>query len=114
MTIYLRRARLAQVVVEEDAEMWVLDRKAYTAVNVQHLQKIQKRKEDLVDNVAIFQWLQKEMRQQLVDAMIPQEFPAGRVIMKKGDIGDVFYIIDKARALSHALVCLCICAHTCV
>jgi hypothetical protein len=84
-----------QVVVEKEGLLWVMDQKVYNTVNVTHMEEMEKRKAQLVDSVPIFQWLQKSMRQQLVDAMVPQEFRAGQIIMQKGEVGDVFYILDK-------------------
>lgn len=81
--------------MEADALLWVMDQKVYNTVNVTHMEEMEKRKAQLVDSVPIFQWLQKSMRQQLVDAMMPQEFRAGQTIMQKGEVGDVFYILDK-------------------
>jgi cAMP-dependent protein kinase regulator len=81
--------------VEKEGLLWVMDQKVYNTVNVTHMEEMEKRKAQLVDSVPIFQWLQKSMRQQLVDAMVPQEFRAGQIIMQKGEVGDVFYILDK-------------------
>jgi CRP-like cAMP-binding protein/tRNA A-37 threonylcarbamoyl transferase component Bud32 len=47
----------------------------------------------LVDNF-IFASLSGKERRLLIDAMIMETFPAGTVIIKQGDVGDYFYVVD--------------------
>jgi cAMP-dependent protein kinase regulator len=48
----------------------------------------------LVDNF-IFASLSGKERRLLIDAMIMETVPAGTVIIKQGDIGDFFYVVDE-------------------
>eukprot|EP00976_Prorocentrum_cordatum_P047037 950082-Prorocentrum_minimum.AAC.1 len=120
-------ARSSTVKVEQTATMWVLQRKVYNRVNVLHAEQVQRRKEELVANVPIFKMLDAAHRQTIVEALIPvlvfmsymsrelptgdtadwarrltRPFPfarcrAGTAIIKKGEVGDTFYIVDKGQ-----------------
>jgi CRP-like cAMP-binding protein len=48
----------------------------------------------LVDNF-IFASLSSKERRLLIDAMVMETVPAGTVIIKQGDIGDFFYVVDE-------------------
>eukprot|EP00959_Pyramimonas_sp_CCMP1952_P473849 9502445-Pyramimonas_sp.AAC.1 len=90
-------ARSSTVKVEQAATMWVLQRKVFNRLNVLHAEQVQRRKEELVANVPIFKMLDAAHRQTIVEALIPVTFQPGTAIIKKGEVGDTFYIVDKGQ-----------------
>lgn len=51
--------------------------------------------EGIVKKVSFLSFLQKEQTKALIDAMFPMEFEDGKVIIKQGDRGDNFYVIQS-------------------
>lgn len=50
---------------------------------------------DATSHSMLFEGLDSKVRQVLVDVMEPFSAPAGSMVIKQGDIGDYFYVIEK-------------------
>ena len=53
--------------------------------------------EDTLGNVELFAELEKEDLQRIAKACVVREFKAGDVIVREGEVGVAFYIIEKGR-----------------
>ncbi|GFT41513.1 cAMP-dependent protein kinase type II regulatory subunit [Nephila pilipes] len=46
-------------------------------------------------NIFLFKFLDEEDLREIVDAMLPREVKKGQVIIRQGDDGDFFYVVDR-------------------
>jgi len=78
--------------------LWVIDRVTYRRVLMDSTIRKRKLYEEFLDKVPILAPLQKYERLVVADALEPETFSKGEVIVKQGDCGDVFYIIIEGEA----------------
>ena len=55
--------------------------------------------QQLVNSVALFQYLTREERAKLVSALESKVFDGDEVIIQQGDVGDAFFIIQKGEVV---------------
>jgi len=91
--------RAADVVAVTHVSLWVIDRVTYRRVLMDSTIRKRKMYEEFLDKVPILAPLQKYERLVVADALEPETFAKGEVIVKQGDCGDVFYIIIEGEAI---------------
>lgn len=86
--------RAATVRASFDCTLWTLDRGTYAAVKRTYQQQLALKKRQLVDSVGLLSPLSDESKSVLADALHVATYDAGEFIMKKGEVGDRFYILN--------------------
>ncbi|KAK3283862.1 hypothetical protein CYMTET_8458 [Cymbomonas tetramitiformis] len=89
--------RSATVKATTAVTLWKLDQLAYSAVTQAHAQRVNQEKRELVESVKSFMYLAPQHKNALVDALVPEVYEKGEKIIKKGDVGDRFYIVDQGK-----------------
>ena len=91
--------RAATVRAKTDAKLWALDRMTFRSIlaTTSHNEtariKTALRRSDLLKDLG------EEKLTKLATAMTPVSFNSGEHIIKKGDIGDVFYLIESGQVI---------------
>lgn len=95
--------RAATVRATSSSKVWALDRESFqlmlaTAENTKKAQY-----EEFLSNIEVFQLLTKYEMVQLSDLLVSELFDSGEEIVKQGDEGDRFYILEdgEAKAFIH-------------
>jgi len=91
--------RAATVTADSDCELWALDRDTFRRIVMLAAFNKQAQHEKFLAKVPILSTLSKYERFRLADALQSQSFKDGETIIKEGDAGDVFYIVEKGEVV---------------
>lgn len=75
--------------------IWQLDRETFNAVVKGASMKKREKYDGFIKSVNLLSSMQMYERGQLVDALKPETFKQGDIIVKQGDPGDKFYIVEE-------------------
>lgn len=93
------RPRTATITTLEPCILWSLDRKTFmktiTKIRMQEYDENKK----FINSVGIFNILTNTQKEALLGACVTQTWPVGHVIIKEGDIGNLFYIVKEGTAV---------------
>lgn len=90
--------RKASVVAANRCVVWELDRESFTHIVKSATIKRREQFEAFLKLVPLLQSLQDYQRNSICDALQPVIFQKGEVIIKQGDPGDIFYILEEGSA----------------
>jgi cAMP-dependent protein kinase regulator len=93
--------RAASVEAREPCVLWQLDRDTFNNIVKEAAQKKRERYDKVLKSVPLLAGMDAYERSQLADALKSEEFAAGTVICKEGDVGDSFYIIEDGTAVAN-------------
>lgn len=87
--------RSASVVALTECFTYRVDQYTFRALLANHKAKIEKSHVELLRRVEIFKDIDKPALAKIADAMTKVVVPDGKLIIRKGDVGRVFYIIQE-------------------
>jgi len=90
--------RAATIRAKTDCHLWAIDRDTYRRILMGATIRKRKVYEEFLEKVTLLSSLDKWERLSVADALESCTFKAGDVIMKEGDAGDDFYIIEEGSA----------------
>ena len=90
--------RAATIRAKTDATCWALDRECFNNIVKDAAIKKREKYENTLKKVEILKSIDPYELGQICDALKTQNFKKGDVIIKEGDPGDVFYILDDGKA----------------
>eukprot|EP00933_Yihiella_yeosuensis_P070440 TRINITY_DN78546_c0_g1_i1.p1 TRINITY_DN78546_c0_g1~~TRINITY_DN78546_c0_g1_i1.p1 ORF type:complete len:410 (-),score=116.09 TRINITY_DN78546_c0_g1_i1:46-1275(-) len=90
--------RAASVVAQTKCVLWQLDRESFNHIVKQAASKRRERYEDFLKSIPILQTMEAYERGVMCDALQPVTAMKDDVIIKQGDVGDRFYIIEEGTA----------------
>ncbi|POS86454.1 hypothetical protein EPUL_001706, partial [Erysiphe pulchra] len=91
--------RAATVVSAESAcTLWALDRVTFRRILMDSTFQRRRLYEGFLETVTILSTLTTYERSKIADALETQKHPAGTVIIKEGDIGEAFYLLESGEA----------------
>jgi len=85
--------RAATVKAKTHCKVWAIDRTTFRKYLMNATRSKREKYEQFLSNVPILVNLDKYERLTIADALIPDRYNDGNVIIKEGDTGDKFYII---------------------
>eukprot|EP01104_Vermistella_antarctica_P010458 TRINITY_DN279_c1_g1_i2.p1 TRINITY_DN279_c1_g1~~TRINITY_DN279_c1_g1_i2.p1 ORF type:complete len:396 (+),score=86.76 TRINITY_DN279_c1_g1_i2:127-1314(+) len=85
--------RAASVIASTDCSLWAIDRGTYRRVLMNCTIRTRDQYKQFLDKVTILAPLDPYERLTVADALESVNFKKGEVIVRQGDIGDIFYII---------------------
>jgi cAMP-dependent protein kinase regulator len=77
--------------------IWQLDRETFNAVVKGASMKKREKYDGFIKSVNLLSTLEMYERGQLVDALKPETYKSGDLIVKQGDPGDKFYIVEEGK-----------------
>jgi len=89
--------RAATVESHESSELWCLERSTYRHIIAGNVAKKQQEVRKALRKVSILQGLSGEQIGRLLDAVETVRFKAGETIIRKGDAGNIFFMIKKGQ-----------------
>ena len=87
--------RNATIKAEEACTLWCLDRHTYRCIVIGGSRKKKEQVETFVDKVPLLAKMSKADRGKVADALQLRVFQDGEAIMREGEEGDFFYIIEE-------------------
>lgn len=90
--------RAATVTALEDSVLWALDRMTFRRILMDKTSKTRKLYGDVLKEVPILSVLDSYQLAKLADAMSSEVFNPGDVVIREGDTGEKFYIIESGEA----------------
>ena len=90
--------RAATIRAKTDATCWALDRECFNNIVKDAAIKKREKYENTLKKVEILKSIDPYELGQICDALKTQNFEKGETIIKQGDRGDVFYILDEGKA----------------
>ncbi|KAL3924729.1 MAG: hypothetical protein SGILL_000872 [Bacillariaceae sp.] len=89
--------RAASVIAETKSTLYRVDQKTFRYIMQSQTLQTENDKKDLLKGVSFFDVLDPTDINKLVHTMIPRVFEAGECIVKKGEEGDTFYVIQEGK-----------------
>jgi cAMP-dependent protein kinase regulator len=90
--------RAATVVSKEPAVLWQLDRVTFRRILMDSAFQRRRMYEGFLGEVEILETLTSYERSKIADALETQKYPSGSVIIKQGEPGTNFYILESGEA----------------
>ncbi len=91
--------RAATVIsAEASCLLWALDRITFRRILMDSTFQRRRLYESFLEEVPILSTLTKYERSKIADALETQKFPAGTTIIKEGDAGEAFYLLESGEA----------------
>ncbi len=89
--------RAASVVAESKGTIYRVDQKTFRYIMQSQTLQTENDKKDLLKGVKFFSLLDPTDINKLVHTMVPRVFEAGEYIVRKGEEGDTFYVIQEGK-----------------
>lgn len=92
--------RAATVVSSEPSILWQLDRVTFRRILMDSAFQRRRMYESFLEEVKLFSSLTPYERSKIADALETTKYPAGSEIIREGDVGDRFYILESGEAIA--------------
>jgi len=86
--------RTASCFAKTECKLWKIDQKTFRFIMVQSTENSDKEVISVLKKVPLFAGLESDFFSQLAKAMTSKHVHHGEVIIKKGDVGDTFYVLS--------------------
>lgn len=90
--------RAATVIATEDCVLWALDRVTFRRILMENTSKKRRMYERFLEELPLLTSLEPYERHKIADALESVTYEDGNVVIKQGDAGDAFYIIEAGEA----------------
>ena len=99
LAMLYNQPRASTVQATDASVLWVLDRLTFKSIlqNTGNTSKLLYSK--FLNEVPILSVLTQDEKNKLLDVLKPKDFDAGDIVMKEGDAGDAFYIVDEGSVI---------------
>lgn len=90
--------RAATVISSDAATLWALDRVTFRRILMDSTFQRRRLYEDFLEGVPLLSTLTTYERSKIADALDTQKYAPGSTIIKEGDIGEAFYLLESGEA----------------
>jgi cAMP-dependent protein kinase regulator len=90
--------RAATIKADGDAVLWGLDRNTFNHIVKGAASKKREKYENFLQSVKVLQGMDAYERSKLADAFIEESFKPGEFIIREGEEGETFYMIETGDA----------------
>lgn len=87
--------RSATVVATEDSVVWALDRFTFRRILLESANRKRDMYKDFLKEVPLLNFLDSQERHKIADALESVAYNPGDVVIRRGDVGENFYIIES-------------------
>ena len=95
ISFFIGKKREENALAEEDVELYLIDSESCRELLKKNNEIILKEKFDFLNNISIFESLDKISKYNVAQKLVKKEFPPNTKIIKYGDVGDKLYIIKE-------------------
>jgi cAMP-dependent protein kinase regulator len=92
--------RAASVITKTKCTLWKLDRETFNHIVKESAQKKRNNYIDFLKSVEILSNIDEYEKLQISDALKVAHFNKGEYIIREGEMGDVFYIVEEGEAIA--------------
>ncbi|KAI8077983.1 cyclic nucleotide-binding-like protein [Gilbertella persicaria] len=93
--------RAASIQATSDAVLWALDRVSFRSILMENNAQKRNMHEKFMQDVPLFKSLELAEMHKIADALEPVWFRDGDVVLRQGDPGDNFYLIERGEAICY-------------
>ncbi|KAI9333542.1 cyclic nucleotide-binding-like protein [Zopfochytrium polystomum] len=90
--------RAATVIASSDCILWALDRMTFRRILMENTSRKRRMYESFLEDVQLLASLEPYERHKIADALEPIIFNDGEIVIKQGDAGENFYLIESGEA----------------
>ncbi|TPX37115.1 hypothetical protein SmJEL517_g00963 [Synchytrium microbalum] len=90
--------RAATVIATSECILWALDRVTFRRILMENTSRKRRMYEDFLEEVPLLVSLEAYERHKISDALESVTFQDGDIVIKQGDVGENFYIIESGEA----------------
>jgi CRP-like cAMP-binding protein len=90
--------RAATVIATQDCILWALDRVTFRRILMENTSRKRRMYESFLEEMPLLTSLEPYERHKIADALETATFSAGEIVIKQGDPGDCFYMIEAGEA----------------
>jgi len=94
LAVLYNTVRAANVDAKTDCVLWKLDRRSFNEIVKESAQKKRERYEGFLANVPLLKAVDSYERSHICEGLVTESFKAGEVIIREGENGDKFYIVE--------------------
>ncbi|XP_037093464.1 cAMP-dependent protein kinase type II regulatory subunit-like [Pollicipes pollicipes] len=87
--------RAATIQADSEGSLWAMDRQTFRRIVLKNAFKKRKMYEQLLETVPMLKTLEPYERMNLADALVPQSFQPGEIIIEQGDDADGMYFVEE-------------------
>ncbi|XP_043243443.1 cAMP-dependent protein kinase type II regulatory subunit-like [Amphibalanus amphitrite] len=87
--------RAATIQADTNGSLWAMDRQTFRRIILKNAFKKRKMYEKLLESVPMLKTLEPYERMNLADALVPQTFNNGEIIIEQGDDADGMYFVEE-------------------
>ncbi|OBZ83355.1 cAMP-dependent protein kinase regulatory subunit [Choanephora cucurbitarum] len=91
--------RAATIIATSDCVLWALDRVTFRTILMENTSRKRRMYEYFLSEVALLKSLESYEKHKIADALESVYFEDGQEVVKQGDVGDQFYIIESGKAV---------------
>ncbi|RCH88233.1 hypothetical protein CU098_000474, partial [Rhizopus stolonifer] len=91
--------RAATIVATSDCVLWALDRITFRTILMENTSRKRRMYECFLSEVILLKSLESYEKHKIADALESVYFEDGQEVVKQGDVGDQFYIIESGEAV---------------
>lgn len=91
--------RAATLKATKNVVLWALDRVSFRSILMENNAHKRRMHEQFLEDVPLFKSLEISEIHKIADALEPVNYNDGEMVLKEGDSGDSFYLIERGEAL---------------
>ena len=95
ISLFSEKKREEIIITKEYTELYIIDAESFRDIQKRNNEIILKEKYNFINNIALFESLDKISKYNVAQKLKKQEFPRNSKIISKGEIGDKLYIIKE-------------------
>ncbi|KAJ2961334.1 hypothetical protein NQZ79_g3370 [Umbelopsis isabellina] len=95
--------RAATIKSTSDCVLWALDRVTFRSILMENTSRKRKMYEAFLEEVPLLRSLEPYERHKIADALESSYYEDGDEVVKQGDVGDNFYMIESGKAIAYKL-----------
>ena len=95
ISFYNGKKRLEKMVAQDNVELYAIDSESFRELLKRNNEIILKEKYNFLNNISIFESLDKISKYNVAQKLKKKEFPVNTKIIKRGEVGETLYIIKE-------------------
>ena len=100
LALLYNSTRAANILADNDSLLWCLDRETFNHIVKDSSRKQREKYESFLAKVKILESMEPYERSVLSDAFLEENFKAGDYIIKAGEEGNKFYLVEEGECIA--------------